>query len=134
MTLLRRELDDDTCPVSDEMLGDLCRANDLFVPRFVSTLAPDIRASLALFCYRRCHLHSMGLAIAATCDEYDLVRAGQGVGKFLFASSRELSPPVAPEIRRCKITLSTGVLRIFAVDDEPVVKATRPACERRMSL
>jgi hypothetical protein len=84
-------LADDTCPVSDELLGELCRANELFVPRFVSALAPDIRASLALFCYRRSHLHSMGLAIAATCDKNHLVWAGQGVGEFLFASSRSLS-------------------------------------------
>jgi hypothetical protein len=52
---------DDVCPVRDELLGELCHANDRFIPGFVSTLAPDIRASLAPFCYRRNHLHSMGL-------------------------------------------------------------------------
>jgi hypothetical protein len=57
----RSELADDVCPISDDLLGELHRANDLFVPSFVSTLAPDIRALLALFCYRRSHLHSMGL-------------------------------------------------------------------------
>jgi len=123
MPSLRWELADDVCPVSDELLGELCRANDLFVPSFVSALAPDIRALLALFCYRRGHLHSMGLAIAATCDEEDLVWAAQDVGKFLFASSREVSPPVVPETKRGKITLSTGVLRMFVMDDEPVVEA-----------
>jgi len=59
----RCELSDDICPVRDELLGELYRANDLFVPGFVYTLAPDIRALLALFCYRRRHLHSVGLAI-----------------------------------------------------------------------
>jgi hypothetical protein len=73
--------DDDVCPVRDELLGELYHANDRFMPGFVSTLAPDIRASLALFCYRRNHLHSMGLAIAASCNEADLVRDGQLVGK-----------------------------------------------------
>jgi hypothetical protein len=122
MPSLRWDLADDVCPVSDELLGELCRANDL-VPCFVSTLAPEVSALLALFCYRRSHLHSMGLAIAATCDEDHLVWAGQGVGKFLFASSREVSPAVVPEMNRGKVTLASGVLRMFAVDDEPVVEA-----------
>jgi hypothetical protein len=40
---------DDVCPVRDELLGELYRADDRFMPGFVSTLAPDVRASLALF-------------------------------------------------------------------------------------
>jgi hypothetical protein len=119
----RCELADDVCPITDDLLGELHRANDLFVPSFASTLAPDIRASLALFCYRRSHLHSMGLGIAANCDKDSLVRAGGSVGAFLFASSREV-PPHIPHIslsrrgNRRKITLATGVLRMFANDDE----------------
>jgi hypothetical protein len=114
------ELADDVCPVSDHLLGELYRANGLFVPGFVSTLAPDIRASLALFCYRRNHLHSMGLGIAASCDKDNLVRAGGSVGAFLFASSRELPSHIAlsPRGNRRKITLATGVLRMFANNDE----------------
>src|SRR5450755_2052350 len=90
MLSARSEFADDVCPVRDELLGELYRANDIFVPGFVYGLAPDIRASLALFCYRRSHLHSMGLAIAASCDEDNLVRAGGSVGEFIFASSREV--------------------------------------------
>jgi hypothetical protein len=116
----RCELADDVCPISDELLGELYRANDLFVPSFVSALPPDVRAWLALFCYRRSHLHSMGLGIAASCDKDNLVRAGGSVGAFLFASSRELPPHIAlsPRGNRRKITLATGVLRMFANDDE----------------
>jgi hypothetical protein len=116
----RRELADDHCPISDDLLGELHRASDLFVPDFVSTLAPDIRASLALFCYRRSHLHSMGLGIAASCDKGNLVQAGGSVGAFLFASSRELPSHIAlsPRGNRRKITLATGVLRMFAKNDE----------------
>jgi hypothetical protein len=121
----RCELADDVFPVSDDLLGELYRANGLFVPGFVSTLPPDTKASLALFCYRRSHLHSMGLAIAASCDEDNLVWAGGGVGAFLFASSRELPPHIAlsPRGHRRKITLATGVLRTFANDDELVLEA-----------
>jgi hypothetical protein len=116
----RCELADDVCPVSDHLLGELYRANGLFVPGFVSTLAPDIRASLALFCYRRSHLHSMGLGIAASCDKDNLVQAGGSVGAFLFASSRELPSYIAlsPHGNRRKITLATGVLRMFTNNDE----------------
>jgi hypothetical protein len=121
----RCELADDACPVSDELLGELHRANDLYVPGFVSTLAPDVRALLALFCYRRSHLHSMGLGIAASCDKDNLVRAGGSVGAFLFASSRELPPHIASSSRsnRRKITLATGVRRTFTPHDDSVLAA-----------
>ena len=121
----RCELADDVCPVRDELLGELYRANDLFVPGFVYTLAPDIRASLALFCYRRSHLHSMGLAIAASCEEDNLVWAGGSVGAFVFACSREASPREVQSARadRRKITLATGVLRMFADDDDMALEA-----------
>ena len=69
----------------------------------------------------------MGLAIAASCDEDDLVRAGGSVGAILFTSSREVSPKAVRSSRvdRRKITLATGVLRMFADDDEPPVDATQ---------
>jgi hypothetical protein len=124
MVSSRCELADDICPISDDLLGELYRANDLLVPGFVSTLAPDIRALLALFCYRRSHLYSMGLGIAASCDKDNLMRAGGSVGAFLFASSRELPSHIAlsPRGNRRKITLATGVPRMFAPDDDLVLE------------
>jgi len=124
MLSARPELADDVCPIRDELLGELYRANDLFVPGFVHTLAPDIRASLALFCYRRSHLHSIGLAIAACCDKDSLVSAGGSVGAFVFACSRA-SPREVQSARadRRKITLATGVLRMFADDDDMALEA-----------
>jgi hypothetical protein len=121
----RCEVSDDICPVRDELLGELYRANDLFVPGFVYTLAPDIRALLALFCYRRSHLHSIGLAIASSCDKDSLVWAGGSVGAFVFACSREASPREVQSARadRRKITLATGVLRMFADDDDMALEA-----------
>jgi hypothetical protein len=125
MLSARSELADDVCPVRDELLGELHRANDVFVPGFVYGLAPDIRASLALFCYRRSHLHSIGLAIAASCDKDSLVWAGGSVGAFIFTCSREAAPQevLSPRADRRKITLATGVLRVFADDDEMVQEA-----------
>jgi len=115
--------EDEVCPVSDELLGELYSANKLGLPALVATVAPDIRAMLALFCYRRRHLHSMGLVIAASCNEDDLVRLGARVGAALFVRSREppqLPPASSYYANRRKITLATGPLRkIGPVDDEP---------------
>jgi hypothetical protein len=129
MLLARSELPDDVCPVREELLGELHRANDLLVPDFVYTLAPDIRASLALFCYRRSHLHSIGLAIAASCDKDSLVFAGGSVGAFVFACSREAASKkmLSSRTDRRKITLATGALRVFADGDETVHEAPAAA-------
>jgi hypothetical protein len=47
------------------------------------------RSSVALFCYRRSHLEQAGLAVAAACDEEDLVDAGGLLGRTLFLKSRD---------------------------------------------
>jgi hypothetical protein len=122
MLSARSELADDVCPVRDELLGELCRANDHCVPDFVYSLASDVRASLALFCYRRTHLHSMGLTIAASCDEDNLLLAGGSVGAFIFACSRETATQkmLSRRADRRKITLAARVPRVFADDDEIV--------------
>jgi hypothetical protein len=119
----QRESDDDVCPVRDELLGELCRANDQFMPGFVYSRTPGIRASLALFCSRRGHLRSMGLAIASSCNKDDLVREGGHVGAFLFACSQKASPP--RRVSRRKISLARGVVRVFVTDDEPATEAVQ---------
>jgi hypothetical protein len=103
------------------LLGELYWASKLGLPVLVATVPADTRAMLALFCYRRSHLHELGLAIAASCDENDLVRWGAKLGEFLFAKSREAPQPTpiasGPDWR--KITLATGVLRaIPPIDDQ----------------
>jgi hypothetical protein len=88
-------LEDDVCPVGDELLGELYRMSKLGLPGLVATIPPYTRAMLALFCYRRSHLHEIGLAIAASCGEDELVRSGGRLGGALFTKSREASPAVA---------------------------------------
>jgi hypothetical protein len=114
--------DDDVCPVRDELLGELYSANKLGLPALLATVPPRTRAMLALFCYHRSHLHSMGLAIAASCDEDDLVRLGGRVGAILFTQSQEAPPPqplASHHANRRKITLASGTLRNMApLEDE----------------
>ena len=64
---------------------------------FDSARPPERRSSVALFCYRRSHLEGAALAVAATCDEEDLVDIGGPLGRTLFLKSRNLATPVKNE-------------------------------------
>lgn len=112
-----RVVEEDPCPVPDNFLGEVYRSSAHGLGELVATVAPNIRAMLALYCFRRGHLNSIGLAIAATCDEDDLIIQGGKAGAALFAMSREAagSAPVHSSGRR-KITLASGPLRTFAPD------------------
>ena len=119
----RDAYDSDTCPVRDELLGEMYRASEHGLPMLVATVSPQVRAMLALFCYRRSHLHSLALSIAASCSERDLVNIGGRVGSTLYALSREApASRAAPSTSyggRKPITLSTKPLSTFApLDDE----------------
>ena len=121
----RVAFENDACPVGDDMLGQLYRANENGLPALVASVSSDIRAMLALYCYRRSHLHAMGVAIATSCDERDLINLGGRVGATLYAISRETpaARPAAPTSgHRRAITLSTAPLNpvtaIVDIDDE----------------
>jgi hypothetical protein len=119
--------DSDKCPVRDELLGQMYRASEHGLTHLVASVSSDVRAMLALFCYRRSHLHSLAVSIATSCTENELVHFGGRVGSTLYALSRE-----APSSRiavtssyngRKPITLSTKPLSTFApmqddLDDE----------------
>jgi len=106
----RRMFEDESCPVSDEMIGELYRSSPHGLRELITTISPDARAMLALYCYRRAHLTSIGLAIAASCDQDDLTRWGGNAGAMLYAKSRE-APHATPNPGRRKITLASGLLR-----------------------
>ena len=119
----REAFDNDFCPVRDELLGEMYRANENGLPRLVESVSSDVRAMLALFCYRRSHLHSLALSIAASCSERELIELGGRVGSTLYALSREArATRAAPSLsygNRKPITLSTKPLSTFSpVDDE----------------
>jgi hypothetical protein len=117
----RDAFENDFCPVRDELLGEMYRASESGLPRLVESVSPAARAMLALFCYRRSHLHSLAVAIAASCNERDLIESGGRVGSTLYALSREGSAKSSPSLSggRKPITLSTKPLSVLApLDDE----------------
>jgi hypothetical protein len=118
----RDAFENDFCPVRDELLGEMYRASEHGLPQLVASVSPDVRAMLALFCYRRSHLYSLALTIAASCTEQDLVQVGGRVGSTLYALSREPAARNAPSSsygNRKPITLSTKPLSAIApMEDE----------------
>lgn len=118
----RDAFENDFCPVRDELLGEMYRASEHGLPKLVESVSPEVRAMLALFCYRRSHLHQLALAIAASCSERELIEIGGRVGSTLYALSCEPAGRAAvstPSNGRKPITLSTKPLSAFKpLDDE----------------
>jgi hypothetical protein len=107
----RALLEDEPCPVADQTLGEMYRASAHGLNELIATVPPKARALLAVYCYRRAHLASIGLAIAATCEKDDLTWQGGSAGAALFERSREApkaSPADGHATGRRKITLATN--------------------------
>jgi hypothetical protein len=127
----RDAFENDFCPVRDELLGEMYRANANGLPMLVESVSSEVRAMLALFCYRRSHLYSLALSIAASCSERELIQLGGRVGSTLYALSRGPAAHSAPSSsygNRKPITLSTKPLSTFKpiedeMDDEDLVQA-----------
>ena len=99
---------EEACPVPEALLGDLYRASPLGLHALVESVPAEVRAMLSVFCCRRTHLASLGLAIASTCERDQLIKSGGELGALIFVQSREV-PPVIAERRR-KVTLSRNSL------------------------
>src|ERR1700749_1109991 len=92
----REAFENDFCPVREELLGEMYRANENGLPQLVDSVSSEVRAMLALFCYRRSHLHSLALSIAASCTERELIQWGGRGGSTLYSLSREPDARSAP--------------------------------------
>jgi hypothetical protein len=118
----RAHLEDEPCPVPDELLGEMYRSRAHGLNDLIATVTPTARVLLAVYCYRRAHLASVGLAIAATCDEEDLAHWGGNAGAVLFERSRKAPqswPSDGHATGRRKITLATLPLRqLRPIEDE----------------
>jgi hypothetical protein len=94
---------------SDALIARLYRADEKRVLDLIEPLTSRQRAGLAAFCYRRSHLHPIGLMIAATCDQLTLVQVlGTAVGTVFFNQSRErrVAPGRPGGAPRSKVTLA----------------------------
>lgn len=95
--------------VSEELIGRLHRASESTVMEIVAPLSPAHQANLAAYCYRRAHLHAVGLVIASLCDQLTLVQMlGTAQGTVLYLQSRERSAEAAKTTSaRSKVSLAT---------------------------
>ena len=118
----RAAFENDSCPVNDDLLGAMYRASENGLSELTSSVPADVRAMLALFCYKRSHLHGLGVAIAASCSEQELVQQGGRVGSALYALSREAENEDRRGSSRSNkrgISLSTTPLTpLAALDDD----------------
>jgi hypothetical protein len=118
----RDAFENDFCPVKEELLGEMYRANENGLAQLVESVSSEVRAMLALFCYRRSHLHSLALAIASSCTERELIQLGGRVGSTLYSLSREPAARATPSSsygHRKPITLSTKPLSTFSpIEDD----------------
>ena len=95
------------CPVPYELLALLLRSDAARVREVVLQLAPVHRASLAAFAYGRSHMRSLGLAVAAHCDEHSLYEVAGAAGEALFEHSRgSAGVDQDPSSRRKPISLA----------------------------
>ncbi len=97
------QLNEETCPVPESVLGQLYRASPQGLTALIETVPPIARATLAIYCRRRGHLASLALTIASTCNKDDLIDAGGDFGANLFEQAR--SRPEVTDGRR-KVSLS----------------------------
>ena len=106
---------EEECPVSPSLLGRLYHSSPEGLAVLVETVPSQVLATLAFYCYRRVHLEGIGLAIASTCTEAELVHELGRVGRDLFAQAQSatnklVAPQSMPPKSRRGVTLATGPL------------------------
>ena len=114
-------LHDEVCPISDQLLFSLYDAAKRGLPVPVSDVPTERRSSVAVFCYRRSHLEQAALAVAAACDEDDLIEAGGLLGRTLFLKSRDVvvAPPQKNSLGSLKaLMISLAFSQTQADEDE----------------
>jgi hypothetical protein len=102
---------EEDCPVPMGLLGQLYRDNAHGLDSLMTDVPPKTRAMLALYCHRRAHLRSIGLAVAATCNKSDLVEYGSYAGAVLFDLARTKpceARPLSHFLERKNVSLFRG--------------------------
>lgn len=122
-------LEQDVCPIGEELLGALYRSSEDGLAALIESVPASTRAMLALFCYRRSHLQQLAFVIASTCEERDLVRWGAALGSVIYAKARQMQGAdlARNTSGRGKITLATKPLATFARVDLDLDDDAEPA-------
>ncbi|MGI9412975.1 MAG: hypothetical protein ACR2PM_04865 [Hyphomicrobiales bacterium] len=108
-------LNEEPCPVSEDVFGKFRGTETPDAVEIAKSLPEAQRAQLAVFCYRKRHLHALGLHIAATCDLGALTKAAGPGGEVIFKQSRDPEETLEQERRSQSssgpkpITLAAGV-------------------------
>jgi hypothetical protein len=119
---------EDVDTVPDLLVDRLYRAGEGGAVELTAALSQQQRASLAVYCYRRSHLHRIGLVLAAACDQAALMRVlGTALGSALFVQAREnriaLERPSTGQRPKVSLAKASPVRLAFvqeAVDDVDV--------------
>ena len=113
---------EETCPVPENLLGQLYRANSHGLDSLIAAVPAKTRAMLALYCHRRTHLQSISLAVAASCEERDLEDIGGHAGRVLFEKARAAPEDVRPShyVERKNVSLSRGTIMRVVIDQDLV--------------
>ena len=108
---MNHQLNEEPCPVSEHLLGELYRASAQGLEALIKTVPASMRGELAHYCYRRAHLTSLGLAIALRCDRKELMATGTN-GDALYRCSRQPdeAAPLTQYARRRTVTLATAAM------------------------
>ena len=109
---------EEVCPISEQLLFSLYDAAKRGLPVPVAEVPPERRSSVALFCYRRSHLESAALAVAATCDEEDLVDIGGPLSRTLFLKSRKVPTPAKNASHNSLSTLALSIASMQRDQDD----------------
>ena len=111
--MMSHPLNEEQCPVAESVLGQLYRSSPQGLAPLIEAVPAFTRAVLAVYCGRRAHLASIGLAIASICEKDSLIDAGGDFGAKLFEQARRTVDPQ----KRPKISLSNGSLMKVICED-----------------
>jgi len=100
--------DEIACPVSDNLLARVIRADATEIAKIAAALPEAVRSRLAAFCYLRAHFREIGRDLASLCEASSLIReVGPTLGNCLVELKPEHPPQRSHTRTPAKITLAS---------------------------
>lgn len=98
MASLAARLNEDICPIPDQIFRQLRQALPPDAVDIAITMPEAQRARLVAFCYNKRHLYALGLKIASTCSHDALTEACGALGDTIYRQSRDVMKTFSEEI------------------------------------